>query len=549
MSELNVNFNYTISTDIKRISINHESMTITNNGPNSIVYKVDGDLTGYSDATGTTVASGASSEVTTDVEFISIVSDGSASVNIDKSEVVEPTSEYEELSSQLDKIASKPQYATELNNLMNNKERSFVLSTLGDSTANAENEWFYLYITELLSKYPEYTLKYRVWDDDIKSYSQDSYLGDKMLQEGADGEGYVEYDATSGDYISLTTRAGLDTVNDILDLRIKAKPTSWNNGGDQQLISRFGADGLRNWMFYISNNKLRLSLSEDGSAFTDIGSSTTFSFNVGDTKWLRVYADGTSDDNSGNYVVKFYSSDDGKVWAQLGSTINGGVPLSIATGLDKDIEIGTRGDGNTVGFEGKVYEAIGLTYSKVLFSYDAGMMYPSVVRSYQDTESNSITANGNISVGNGSPTALVLNGSIPGAAVSTIRDASRFDLMTANQPIFVIINLGHNESTKTNYENYYRALIEDLQLKYPYIGIVVFTQNPTKDPALYQVQHSMRNRELVRIAKYNEFGLIDTYAEFLKQDDYTVMIQTDGVHPNDLGSELQKNKALAYHGY
>ena len=129
MSELNVNFNYTISTDIKRISINHESMTLTNNGPSSIVYKVDGDLTGFSDVTGTTVASGASSKVTTYIEFISIVSDGSASVNIDKSEVAESSGDYEELSSQLDNVAQSIQDLTyEVNGNLNssNFETDFI---------------------------------------------------------------------------------------------------------------------------------------------------------------------------------------------------------------------------------------------------------------------------------------------------------------------------------------------------------------------------------------------------------------------------------------
>ena len=86
----NLIYSYKASTDIKRIEVNADEITITNKGLGDLTYKLDDDLTGFDDATGTILAVGEEAVVLSETTFISVTSETRTSFNILKSRENDP---------------------------------------------------------------------------------------------------------------------------------------------------------------------------------------------------------------------------------------------------------------------------------------------------------------------------------------------------------------------------------------------------------------------------------------------------------------------------
>lgn len=130
----------------------------------------------------------------------------------------------------------------------------------------------------------------------------------------------------TGQYLSSPDANALDITGDI-DLRVKVALDNYsvNNG----LISKLN-DTTNNYSYQFRVNNggaLRFVWSANGSATLVSDSSVATGISNGDTKWLRVTLD--VDNGATQNETKFYTSDDGSIWTQLGTTITKSGTTSI----------------------------------------------------------------------------------------------------------------------------------------------------------------------------------------------------------------------------
>ena len=128
----------------------------------------------------------------------------------------------------------------------------------------------------------------------------------------------------SNDLVSANDSAALSITGDI-DIQIKVTLNDWTIGDGNSLISKWVAAGTRSFGFGQMGTNLRFAYSTDGTNGAQV-SSDAHGITSG-TKWLRYTLD--ADDGGGNRVSKFYLSDDGAAWTQLGATITTAGAISI----------------------------------------------------------------------------------------------------------------------------------------------------------------------------------------------------------------------------
>jgi len=142
--------------------------------------------------------------------------------------------------------------------------------------------------------------------------------------------------------------AALDITGDI-DLRAKVALDDWTPTASSFAISKNQSGQTAYYLNVLTTGALRLMISLNGTTETLASSTVVTGFTDGATKWIRA----TRVAATGN--VKFFTSDDGTTWTQLGvdvSTATGNIAATTAI-----LEIGTTGNGGNAGFRGKVFRA------------------------------------------------------------------------------------------------------------------------------------------------------------------------------------------------
>jgi uncharacterized protein YneR len=163
--------------------------------------------------------------------------------------------------------------------------------------------------------------------------------------------GYIYLPGIAGQYISVPDSAALDITGDI-DLRIQVAMDDWTPSSTQVFIAKETTGSTRSFRFYIaSDGKLYLLWSTDGSATTFAASSVVTGITDGTTKWIRATLSVAS-----NYKVKFFTSDNGTTWIQLGTDVDGVGATSIFSSTS-DVSIGTRLLAGGEAVAGKLYRA------------------------------------------------------------------------------------------------------------------------------------------------------------------------------------------------
>ncbi len=140
--------------------------------------------------------------------------------------------------------------------------------------------------------------------------------------------------------------AALDITGDI-DARVKVAMDDWTPSAQSGFMSKWTSTGnQRSWRFsVISNGSLQAEWSADGISSTIIHTSSAVAgISDGTTKWVRWTLD--VDNGASGYDSKFWTSDDGTNWTQLGTTQTGVATTSIfaSTAI---LEIGTSSTGGT----------------------------------------------------------------------------------------------------------------------------------------------------------------------------------------------------------
>ena len=159
---------------------------------------------------------------------------------------------------------------------------------------------------------------------------------------------------TAGNYASTPDSAGNSVTGDI-DIRAKVSLDDWTPASLTNLVGKIDSGTTRSYWFEVTTGGiLQLNWSADGSTPITTSSTVATGFADGATKWVRTTLD--VDNGAAGRDVKFYTSDDGVSWLQLGSTVTVAGTTSIFDSTSV-VTVGARYPGSSVLLAGKVYEA------------------------------------------------------------------------------------------------------------------------------------------------------------------------------------------------
>lgn len=169
----------------------------------------------------------------------------------------------------------------------------------------------------------------------------------------------------SGNYASAPDSAALSITGDI-DIQAKVDFTSWNEGNrfvalgiaqSRFVVSKYTTTGNQR-SYYLNVNSagvLILGWSTAGSADLTASADEVLNLEAETVKWVRA----TLDVNNGasGRTAKFYTSDDGSTWTQLGTTQTVAGTTSIFNST-AELNIGGANAGTSNLMEGSVYRVI-----------------------------------------------------------------------------------------------------------------------------------------------------------------------------------------------
>ena len=139
-----------------------------------------------------------------------------------------------------------------------------------------------------------------------------------------------------------------------LDVRVKCTATDWTPSSEKIAIAKYNNTGnQRTFAFGINTSgQPILYMSNDGTANTLTTGSAAYGFTDGTEHWIRATLD--VNDGAGHYVIKFWKSDDGVTWTQVGTTTTGGATTTLFAGT-ADFQLGARsGSAVTSGWTGSI---------------------------------------------------------------------------------------------------------------------------------------------------------------------------------------------------
>lgn len=147
----------------------------------------------------------------------------------------------------------------------------------------------------------------------------------------------------------------------------------------------------------------------------------------------------------------------------------------------------------------------------------------------------------------GTRTLSVYNAAAPGETTWYFLGSKWPAAVSALDPDFIGINMGHNEgssaggTTPSLWRGQYLALTESLAEAHPLAGIVCFLQNPETD----NTDQSVRARVYEDIASQRGYGVISALDAFLAVPDWAATMMGDSVHPNLVGYQFWADTVLS----
>lgn len=205
------------------------------------------------------------------------------------------------------------------------------------------------------------------------------------------GTNYVYLPGVAGNYLSVPDEAALDVTGD-LDLRAYVALDDWTPSANNALISKLSGSTTKSYMLWVTTGgNLELYWTTNGS--TNIAKTSTVATGVtdGTAKWVRVTLD--VDNGAGGNDVKFWLSDDGVTWTQLGSTVTTAGTTSVYAGTDP-VYVGLWA-GTSNPLSGKVFRAQilnGINGTPVL-DVDTSVIQSGSATSFSALTGQTVTAN------------------------------------------------------------------------------------------------------------------------------------------------------------
>jgi hypothetical protein len=177
----------------------------------------------------------------------------------------------------------------------------------------------------------------------------------KFLDWPGDNAGsYVYLPGVASNYLSVPDEAALDITGDI-DIRVQVAMDDWTPSSTNVLISKYAASGTRSFIVQVlAAGTVQFVWSADGAANLSATSTAATALTDGSVKWVRVTLD-VNNGASGN-DVKFFMSDDGVTFTQLGSTVTAAGVTSVFSG-SANVNVGSHTNGASNVATGKFYRA------------------------------------------------------------------------------------------------------------------------------------------------------------------------------------------------
>lgn len=166
------------------------------------------------------------------------------------------------------------------------------------------------------------------------------------------GSPYVYLPGVASNYLSVPDEAALDITNN-LDLRIKVALDDWTPASSMNLFNKY--DTVTQISFYLRVNPagtLTLLASSDGTAPNTGAATSTVATGLtdGSVKWVRATFE--------TGVCKFWLSDDGVTWTQLGANVTmSGPAVTAIFASTSTLKIGTDLSGTNTMLAAKFYRA------------------------------------------------------------------------------------------------------------------------------------------------------------------------------------------------
>ena len=183
-------------------------------------------------------------------------------------------------------------------------------------------------------------------------FGTDDYM--EVTRPAPEDDTYISLPGISGSYLSVPDEAALDITGDI-DIRVQVSLNDWTPGTTNTLVSKYGSSGTRSYILQMTSAPtLQLVWSVDGTAVIARSSSVATGISDGTVKWVRATLD--VDNGASGHDVKFYTSDDGVTWTQLGSTVTSSGTTSIFSG-SSSVNIGSHTNGLSNLTSGRIYRA------------------------------------------------------------------------------------------------------------------------------------------------------------------------------------------------
>lgn len=411
---------------------------------------------------------------------------------------------------------------------------SLGLAVLSDSTGNdvpsgsTSGDWPYELALLLAAEHPEYTVRHRLFADGTQDYAAPT-----VIQTGTDGARYARFAAGANSLLLNHDDITAFGATEDLDIAVKVSLDDWTPAAITLLACHFFGAGTRSWRFYVNTagnaGKLVFEHSADGTALISHSSTVVVGATDGAVKWVRATLD--VDNGAAGHDVKFYTSDDGVTWVQLGATVTTAGTTSVFDAA-YPWEIGARG-GTTDVLTGNIYEV----------QLRRGILGPIIAPCLPEQWDNVKFGSGGAGtepVITGAPILEIVNGSVAGQGLAYLSDATRITKLLppyALRAVFMATMHNDHNATATsggrgaNLMAKWKTWLTAVKAQAYAATPVVVTENP-RLAAAGNVGDQARLREmLLALAGQQGIPAIDAYQAFAAKGDYSAYINADGIHP------------------
>jgi len=305
---------------------------------------------------------------------------------------------------------------------------SAAIQVLGDSTGNDGTEWPQLLAEMLADDYPEWTVQIATFTDGTQQYGVPV-----VLQNGTAGDRYL--DCATGTYGRALHVDASPHLSGAIDIRIKMRMSDWTPASQNTIAGKSGASPNRGWyVFMTTSGQLSFAYSVDGINVLSMSVATATGFADGSDGWCRWVW--TPDDGAGNKTLATYKSTDGVTWTQLGSTTTSAGAVTLYNNASTPYTCGQTYGASLPPQVTRIYAI------EIRDGVDGPIMAPVLPDLWSAVSSASA-----YSVG--APVLTIVNGSVAGASLSYLGDATRLKKMSPDYgQELIFLSCSHNDGVR-----------------------------------------------------------------------------------------------------